>query len=298
MKFKKFGTIALSAIFATSLLSCGSGDKKEADSTEEEFTKAEQEQLIEKVEEVVYNIPSPSEIPFLLESTGAEFNNAFVSDINKSSSYETTNDKAALNLGIYTTDIGYFASYEKAQDALNYLNSSRNLVDYLGLTNAFDLDFIKRFEGNLDNKDSLAYVLNEAVQRTDKFLKEDNRTHHAAYIISGSFIEGLFISTQLIKTYPKDVLPEDARNLVLTQLIRVILEQEKALTDLIKLLESLDKNDITTNLLSQLNELNGLYSELNIAEQIENNNGNLVLTDETLIGITEKVEIIRNSITE
>ena len=53
-------------------------------------------------------------------------------------------------------------------------------------------------------------------------------------VVTGSFVEGLYISTGLIKTYPKDLLPDDSRNLVLTPLMRVVLEQKKSVSDLVK----------------------------------------------------------------
>ncbi|MGC4021305.1 MAG: hypothetical protein QM734_04860 [Cyclobacteriaceae bacterium] len=57
-------------------------------------------------------------------------------------------------------------------------------------------------------------------------MKSDNRIKPAALMITGSFVEGLYISTGVIKTYPKDILKDDDRILVLTPLIRVVLQQK------------------------------------------------------------------------
>ncbi len=67
-------------------------------------------------------------------------------------------------------------------------------------------------------------------------LKEGERDATAAMVVTGSFIEGLHVSTGLIEKYPKDV-PAETRNLTLTKLIRTIIEQEKSLDDLINILE-------------------------------------------------------------
>jgi len=144
----------------------------------------------------------------------------------------------------------------------------------------------------------LAYLLNETINNTENYLKDDNRNKLAALVITGSFVEGLYISTELIKTYPKDILPEDSRNLVLTPLIRVVLEQEKAVEDVIKMLQSIDQTEPVAGLLEQFEALNENYEALNIEEQIKNNRADLVLTDETLTEITTQVASMRNEITE
>ena len=289
---KKYWSLLFMLLSVSMLtLSCG-GQKSEDGSQSEEFDKAESE-LTDQIKDVVYDIPSPSEIPYLLEATGAEFNQALINDNNKAEQYATTNDKAALNLGVYATDIGYLSSYAKVQDALNYMQSSQKIADGLGVLGAIDPRLVSRFESNLANRDSLAYLVNDLVHSTESFLKDDNRARLAALVLTGSFLEGLYISTQLIKTYPTDILEDDERNLVLTPLIRVILEQRKSTEDLVQLLQSVDG---TGDLVTDITELNRLYGELNIEEQISNNRANFVLSDKTLENITTLVAQIRGKI--
>ena len=273
------------------LSSCGS-EKKEEKNTSEEFEQAESD-LKEQIQEVVYEIPSPSEIPFLLEATGAEFNGSLIHDNNRAGEYMSLNDKAAINLGIYAADIGYLVSYDKVQESLTYMGTAKKLADNLGISGSFDVELIKRFEDNLSRKDSLAILLNNTIQKTETYLKDDNRNRLAALIVAGSFIEGLYISTQLIKSYPKDILPEDSRNLVLTPLIRVVLEQQKAAQDLSNLLGTIDPSDPVNDLLTNLSLLIKNYGALNIEEQIKNNRADLVLSDKTLEDITTRVAEMR-----
>jgi len=277
--------------------SCGQATKEESkENNADDFKKAEEE-VLDQIETLAFDVPTPSEIPFLLEQTGAEFNESLVNDIAKIEGYEITNDVAAMNLGVYATDMGYLISYDKVQEALNYLSSTKNLADHLGASASVNVDLLKRFEANLGNKDSLSNILDEAIGETDVFLKDDNRNRIAALLITGSFVEGLYIATELVKTYPKDILPEDARVLVLTPLIRVILDQEKSLNDIISLLSTVDQANPVGDIKTQLDELNGLYKSLNIQDQIKESNPQKVINDATLITITEKVNQIRNSIT-
>ncbi len=297
MKYKTLGSISLLLLVAVLLFSCGSQKTEDKADSSDEFEQAETD-LKDQIQEVVYEIPSPSEIPFLLEATGAEFNETLINDKDRADEYASRNDKASLNLGVYAADIGYLVSYDKVQEALNYMTSSKKLADNLGISGSFDAELIKRFESNLSRKDSLAFLLNETIKETENYLKDDNRNKLAALVITGSFIEGLYISTELIKTYPKDILPDDSRNLVLTPLIRVVLEQEKSLEDLVTMLGTIEKTDPVNQLIEGLRGLQEDYSSLNIEEQIKNNRADLVLTDETLTEITVKVAEIRNNITE
>jgi hypothetical protein len=297
MKFTSLKASCASVILVFGLWSCGSSPKEDQ-SKSEEFKQAE-ESLKDDIKDVVYNIPSPSEIPYLLQTTGADFNQSLINDKKKADSYITKGDKAALNLGIYASDIGYLSSYEKTQEAIDYLGTAKGLADNLGIIGSFDADVLKRFESNISNKDSLTRLLDNAINKTEAYLNDDSRNKMAALVVTGSFVEGLYITTGVIASYPKNLLPKDERNLILTPLIRIILEQEKSVGELIKMLSAVkpDEEPITT-IIADLTSLQSYYKALNINEQIKNNKGNEVLNDKNLSEITKLVSKIRKSITD
>jgi hypothetical protein len=283
-------------LLAAGLASCGSSSKDEKDKNSDDFDNANGD-LKNQIEEVVYNIPSPSEIPYLLQATGAEFNESLVNPRSKVDQYSTRNDKAALNLGVYAADIGYLSSYDKTQEAIDYLTASKTLADNLGLIGTFDSEVIQKFEENISNKDSLTHLLDRTIKRTENYLNDDNRNKLSSLVIAGSFIEGLYISTGLIKSYPKNILPEDKRNLVLTPIMRIVLEQKKSVGDLLKMLSAVDQTDPVTSMIADLKELQKAYDALNIEQQIKDNRADLVLSDKNLEEITKIVDKLRNGIT-
>jgi hypothetical protein len=287
----------LIVLLAAGLTSCGSSSKDEKDKNSAEFNQADGD-LKNQIEQVVYNIPSPSEIPYLLQATGAEFNESLVNPRSKADQYVTRNDKAALNLGVYAADIGYLSSYDKTQEAIDYLAASKTLADNLGLIGTFDAEVLKSFEENISNKDSLTHLLDRTIKKTENYLNDDNRNKLSSLVIAGSFIEGLYISTGLIKSYPRNILPDDKRNLVLTPIMRIVLEQRKSVADLITMLTAVDQTDPVTNMVSDLKELQKAYDALNIEEQIKNNRADLVLTDKNLEQITKVVDKLRTAITQ
>lgn len=295
MKFQHLTYFSFSALAAIGLASCGTS------STDKDQNSADLEQadsLESHIEELVYNIPSPSEIPYLLQSTGAEFNESLLNPRTKVDQYASRTDKAALNLGVYAADIGYLSSYDKTQEAIDYLQSAKSLADGLGVIGSFDVEVLKQFEANISNKDSLTRLLDRTIKRTQNYLVDDKRNKLSAMVVTGSFIEGLYISTGLVKSYPKDLLPTDAKNLVLTPLIRIVLEQKKSVTELNKMLSSVSDSESISSLTNDLKALEEQYAALNIEEQIRNNKANLVLTDKNLVEITNIVERLRKSITD
>lgn len=278
-----------------SLASCSkSGEDKNQNS--KEFDEAN-ESLQHQIDEVAYNIPPPSEIPYLLQATGAEFNANLLNSREKVDEYTTRNDKAALNLGVYAADIGYLTSYDKTQEAIDYLTACKTLSDHLGLIGTFDAELLEKFEENISNKDSLTRLLDRTIKESEEYLRDDSRNKLSSLVVAGSFIEGLYIATGLIKSYPKNILPEDNRNLVLTPLMRVVLEQKGSVSEMVKMLEAAEQTETITTIYKDFKELEETYQNLNIEEQIKNNRADLVLTDKNLEGITRLVENIRKKVT-
>lgn len=297
MPLNRFTLFSTAFLFLAAFMmnSCGSsGSDKEKNAAE--FEEANQD-LKKSVEQVVYNIPSPSEIPYLIQQTGADFNQSLINPISKAQQYTQRSDKTALNLGIYAADIGYLVSYDKTQESINYLNACKTLADNLGVVQSFDLEVLKRFEANINNKDSLTALLDKSLKNTERYLNDDRRSRLAALIVAGSFIEGLYISTELVNTYPKNILPDDKRNLILTPLIQVILNQRKSVSDLVRMLSTIEQAE-SLSLLKDLEELERTYAALNIEEQIRNNRADLMLSDKNLVQISAIVQKIRSEIVQ
>jgi hypothetical protein len=178
------------------------------------------------------------------------------------------------------------------------MDACMDIGESLGLQNTIDISTVKKFEANLGQKDTLASIINEAISKSDSYLKENERSNIAALVIGGTFIEGLYIATQIIDSYPKDILSDDDRNLVLTPLIRIVLKQEKPLANMISLLKSIDnRGDWIEGLINSLEELKRNYEELDVTALLDENKANVVLSDSVLARITKQVKKIRATVT-
>lgn len=289
----KLNAILLALLAVVGLWSCGS--KGDQSKSADEFADAEKS-LKEEIKDIAYTIPPPAEIPYMLQATGADFNQSLVNDRKKADSYGSQSDKAALNLGVYTADIGYLSSYDKTQESIDYLNACKNLADKLGVTGSFDRGTLEKFEANIANKDSLAALLNDAMQKTDRYLKDGNKSKLGALLVAGSFVESMYISTGLIKSYPKDILPDDKRNLILTPLMSVVIKQRKSVGEVAKMLASVDQTGPIPQIVADLNALEASYAALNLEDKIKTNKANLALSDKNLAEITKVVEKLRSDI--
>lgn len=296
MKLHRPFFFLLLATFAVAFASC-SKSGQDTDENSKEFDEAAEGTITDELEGLTDNIPPPTEIPYMLQATGAEFNQGLVNSREKVDQYTTQNDKAAMNLGVYAADIGYLTSYDKTQEAIDYLTACKTLSEDLGLIGTFDAQLLEEFEKNISNKDSLTRMIDRTMKESEQFLREGNRKQLSALVVAGGFIEGLYIATELIKTYPKDILPEDSRNVVLTPLMKVILDQKNSVSEMVKILDAAEETDMVKEIREDFKKLEETYQGLNIDEQIRNNRADLVLTDKNLEGITTLVEKIRTRIT-
>ena len=240
-------------------------------------------------------MPAPSEIPYLLMETGADFNESLLHNIKNVNKY-SQNNEAAVNLGVYATDVAYLSAYEKSQKALNYITEIRPLADQLALSSSFDPKTVERFEANLANTDSLATIVNEAINNADDHLRKTDRPKVAALLLAGSFIEGLYIATALVENYPND-LPDEARSLILIPLVDVIIKQEEPLIDLIELLKGVDQDDYISTLINDLEGLKAEYKNLDVQKLMDEGRGSELLKDEALDNITNQMGKIRDDVT-
>lgn len=286
----------LLALIIGFLIACGS-DKKKGSDAAKEFDDAQEQDTREQLDRTLRDIPPPSEIPYIIQSTGADYNPNIVNDYNKYESYTISAKKAAFNLGVYATDIGYLSSYGKTQEALNYMDVCLKLTETVGAQDAIDFAALERFENNLSNPDSLADIINTVIGNSDQYLQSNERNNIAALMIGGTFIEALYIATQIIDTYPKDLLPDDMRMQVLAPLVSMLVDQKESLKDVIDLLESVEgKEDWETATINSLQELYDNYTEFDPGGKIKEGRGDEVLNDEVLARLTVQVDSIRSNV--
>ncbi len=289
--------IGLSALTASVMLtSCGS---EKAETTETTAPSVAQPDSMPKApsaaDDFFARIPTASAVPALLERSGAEYNKMLVNKAGKATTYSTSAAKAAINLGVYGADMAYLCAYEKNKEAQAYIKDIQKLAEHLNANDAFGAAMLERMKKNMENNDSLMALTDEGIKLANSLLKQSERKADAFLIGAGGFIEGLYLATGLVETFPKDMKPAD-RDLVLMPLTRTIVDQKKPLTDLVEIGKDVPSGPEVDALKVELAALLDIYNKLNIDEQIKANKGEMILGDATLHAISEKVKTTRTSL--
>lgn len=273
------------------LLSCSGGSTNEELLKEASAVSAKPQKKVsdEVVSNILNSIPSPLEISSIIKESGGKYNSDILNSPSNSSRYNTS-FKKAINLGIYSTDLGYINIYEQNTDALLFLASVKKLADGLNIGQFFDMATIKNLATNSDNIDSLMRITTGNFENINRFLQKNQRSEQSVFILTGGWIEALHISCQVAA---KNDNP---------QLMEKIGEQKIILDQLILLLSNYSGDLNVDELSADLKALQKIYNEITISYEyreptMKEVDGMLVIVDES----ESKVNITKqhlNSITE
>lgn len=243
-------------------------------------------------------LPPASEIAAKIQATGADFHYDFVNDLSRKDHYLQLEKRpqAAANLGVYMADMGYLIAYNKMDSAKLYFKACMQLADYIGMDKQFgkamELRFGEKIKEDARLKENFDLAFKNA---TNDATGEEFRKQQAA-ALTGFYIEGLYINIALVKSYPKDILPDDARNVILTPAIRSVLSQKEGISNLLRYFESFKLSGPAVDVYADLVKLNEKYNAMNMDKLLKENNPGLVLKDKMLDGIETDVTSIRNRI--
>jgi len=194
--------------------------------------------------EIIQNISSPVEMSALLKEEGIEFNYKFLSPTDNIDEFNT-NFKQALNLGVLGADMGYLNMYNKTGAVLNYITAIKELSDVLKVGQFFNFETLKRLATNSENIDSLMYISVSSFDNMDSYLRENNRSDISALLVTGVWIEGLFLATQVVKENENDKVKQriGEQGIVLEQLMIVLnlYKKDKRFFELITEFEKIQK---------------------------------------------------------
>lgn len=278
------------------LASCGGQQKQEDVASDVTFSDAEQ-RLISDISKVISDLPPPSIVPNTLMKLGTEYDPDLVNSIDKIEQYQTDEDKSALNLGVYATDVGYQVAYQQVEESLSHMEALQRLAETVGVSTAFDISLMENYEKSMNDPDSLASLLNKTMLLAEQRLESSDRLAMAALVLTGSFVEGLYLVIKIIDQYEGAGLSAEERNRKLQPLVQIILEQRKPLSDVIELMKDIPNDNAILGMISELQILKILYeNDLSEIEEAMQGNPDYVIPPSMLIDITTEVKRIRQDI--
>ncbi len=291
------------SLLSLTIFSCQSGGGGDKDFTTIDIDESDYDTSMiqiggDAMNDIVENISSPVEMAALIKSLGVEFSKDYLAPTSTVDQMHTSYSQA-FNLGIYGADLGYLNMYNKTTTVLDYISVIKDLADEIKVGQFFDFTTLKRLATNNSNLDSLMDISVRSFNQMDGYLRDNNRGNLSTLIITGVWIEGLYLATQVASRSPHPDLKER------------IGEQKITLEKLLILLEFYKKNEHFANMLTYFQEINDLYKDITISVElgeteaiekdgmlifVQNDKSFVNITDEQLNNIITKIDEVRKKL--
>ncbi|MFN8256387.1 MAG: hypothetical protein U0W24_11890 [Bacteroidales bacterium] len=226
----KFFIIFSLSLGLCALVACGGSDPSEdpenilveVDSMETAIPEGE-------INDIIQSLPSPVEMAALINDIGVPYSKSYLASPDDADDYDT-NFKKALGLGILSADLGYLNVYAQTNEIVNYLAVIRKISDDLNVGQFFDFQTLKRLATNNENMDSLMFLSVNSFHQMDEHLRKNNRSNLSALVVTGAWIEGLYLITQIVKngTPNKDLNDRIGGQKIIVEKLNSILQAYKA----------------------------------------------------------------------
>lgn len=234
---------------------------------------------------VSYSLPSPLQIASIFKKSGLKYQDGITTSAKDPSKY-TTNLSKSLNLGVYSADLSYCVLNKQNQEAQNYMKLCRQLAENLGMGSVFEQSNLsKRFEKNLNNEDSLAYIIAELQMVTDMYLDENEQPQITAIVFSGAWIESMYLGSRI---YERN--KDKSMNTKLT-------EQMSILGSIVNALKAVQKKDPSIDgLIADVQSIKDIYDNLPSVKANpikEDEDKDIILTDDEVLQLTKRISELR-----
>lgn len=246
------------------------------------------------------NLFVPAEAAAQIQATAAEFNAGLMNDPNVFSQYTGDEVKAALNMGVYLSDLNYCVAYSQKPFVKEYFTSAHELSKAIGIEKNV-LDFLMtRYNENIEQNDSVKKVVTDLLAKSTYALQGTEKEKLAGVAMVAFQIENLHLALGTLESYPKDILPDDARTVILVPLFKMVLGQRDNVQNIYNFVRTFhDPNNPEENpnypyYANALEELLAVYDKLNVEEKIDNNQGVELMNDAVVMELSEKVDAIRS----
>lgn len=216
-------------ILLTSIIGCNFNDNKKV--VNEEINIIETNINDGIIENIYYSIPSPIETTILIKQGGLKFSGELLFPESNLKPF-SKKANAALILGILSADLNYAMVYEKQKETSQLLEKVINVAKEINLSQVINDKTKERIDQNINNKDSMQIIISDQFWEIDNLLKENEDHDLAALLVTGGWIEGIHIASELALV--------DTANKSIKE---VLTDQKIVLENLIQLNETFEYND-------------------------------------------------------
>jgi len=147
-----------------------------------------------------------------LKSKNIPFNKQYMLDLSSQDKF-FTDEKRALALGTYSSNLVYATIFDRSQESVDYFGASIELAHKLDVDEGYNSKILDKAYKNLENPDSLNQIASEAYWKTCTSLEKNNRDNILPLIIMSSWIESVYtLSKASAGSSPEDGLYSEMYN--------------------------------------------------------------------------------------
>lgn len=188
--------LTLGAALALVLMTSCGGKKTQDNGSTESF---DLNAYIDAAEAIDPNLTRVDQVFNILDMVHAEYYDMLTNDPYNAHSYKTAYPIAAANLGIYMTDVIYHYYGENEEAMFISFQAAQELAKYVGVESEFANVTFGQMEGTVIRRDTLTRLFNDLLADSEKYSTEQERVFVHTAFLTGSFIEKVYISSNLLK---------------------------------------------------------------------------------------------------
>lgn len=188
----------------------------------------------EELRKLIASIPIPFEIMNKVSGAGFPYKKEMLNPETNVSKYNTAEGQA-LNIGVYGSDMAYMIAFERLGESGAYLKTVRQLADAVVIPTVFDEASMKRYQASSDH-DSVQNMMYSSYTKIDSTLQSNERFGLAVLVVTGGWIESLYLTTQQLNGEAKN----DSNKL----LYEMLNEQQKHTGEVLSMLDMFPEDSL------------------------------------------------------
>ncbi len=259
------------------LWNCSGGIREQTSQKTSADTLFPEARLSTEIKQELYALPTPLEITIILEKSRAGYIFDITNPPVNAAKYIAEREKA-LNLGVYTADLAYSATYGQKDATNKFLACTAKLSDELSITGIYEAGLVERIKRVGNNRDSLVGMVENILMHTSSLLARQNRHYIAVLIATGAFVEGLYLAAEL------NIVAENN-----TLISSAILKQKDHLDKLLTVMEAFRECQQMDALFQRLTSLRSVFTGFGLKP------GKSLPREKAMV-LSDVVEKVRNEI--
>ena len=261
-------TFVLSVIIGGLLFtvySCKTQTDKDKNGKKVLLKPAAKEVIKSGLKDFVYPLPTSFEVIEMINDLEIGYDIG-VSNLTENADKYFIEAKKAINLGVYGADLAYASTYQMKQEVMLFLETSRKLADDLGIASIYNEELVSEVENSIDKKEELVELITNSFYDIYSQLNKNGKADLALLGVAGSWVESLFITTQISANVYHNI-----------GLVKIMHRQKTSLETLMDILNDNKGDEKIDNMIKELTPLYNIYEIVD--ENLSEKQVNAIVTE-------------------